>query len=152
MEVGLLLLELLFMFLASLLSPGYCVDMEGEEDVEKTSLLNQSDVPGIRRGTMCESCGIKRPLRSCHCAAYVYLWKFTCSCDKCVVRFDHHDILINNCVGYGNQHFFFLFLLLGIIDSFIFLLKGVLIPLFSYGLTQQTCIILLGIVMVWNRR
>ena len=69
MEAGLLLLELLFMFLASLLSPGYCVDMEGEEDVEKKSLLNKSDVPGTRRGTMCEGCGIKRPLRSCHCAA-----------------------------------------------------------------------------------
>lgn len=68
-EEGLLLLELIFMFLASLLSPGYCVDMEGEEDVEKASLLNKSDIPGTSRGTMCESCGIKRPLRSCHCAA-----------------------------------------------------------------------------------
>lgn len=73
---------------------------------------------------------------------------FTSSCDKCVVRFDHHDILINNCVGYGNQHFFVLFLILGIMDSLIFLFKGVLIPLFTFGLTRRTFIVLLGIFIV----
>ena len=35
-------------------------------------------------------------------------------CDKCVVRFDHHDVFINNCIGYGNQHYYVLFLVFGI--------------------------------------
>lgn len=68
-ETGMLLLEIIFMFISSLISPGYCVDMEGERDVESTSLLSKPDIPS--KGVTCPSCSIKRPLRSCHCIAYV---------------------------------------------------------------------------------
>ena len=66
-EAGLLLLEVILMFISSLSSPGYCVDMDGEKDVESTSLLSKPDVPS--KGVTCPNCSIKRPLRSCHCAA-----------------------------------------------------------------------------------
>ena len=148
LETGLLFLELLFLFLASLQSPGYCVDMEGEEDVEKATLLNKEDnLPG-NRGSICKECGIKRPLRSCHCAASPYPSLLTRRCDKCVVRFDHHDILINNCVGYGNQHYYVLFLLFGIVDSFLFLLKASFGPIFRYGVGFHTFFSIVGFVVV----
>lgn len=148
LETGFLFLELLFLFLASLQSPGYCVDMEGEEDVEKATLLNKEDnLPG-NRGSICKECGIKRPLRSCHCAASPYPSLLTRRCDKCVVRFDHHDILINNCVGYGNQHYYVLFLLFGIVDSFLFLLKASFGPIFRYGVGFHTFFSIVGFVVV----
>ena len=100
-------IETILLLLASLKSPGYCADMDGEEDVEKASLLNKTSNPGVQRGSVCKQCGIKRPLRSCHCS----------HCDRCVVRFDHHDVVINNCVGYGNQHYFLLFLLFALLSS-----------------------------------
>ena len=148
LETGFLFLELLFLFLASLQSPGYCVDMEGEEDVEKAALLNKEDnLPG-NRGSICKECGIKRPLRSCHCAASLHIVSFMSRCDKCVVRFDHHDILINNCVGYGNQHYYVLFLLFGIVNSTVFLLKASLGPIFHYGVGFHTFFAIIGLVVV----
>ena len=103
------LIETAFLLLASLKSPGYCADMEGEEDVEKASLLNKSNSANAQRGSVCKQCGIKRPLRSCHCS----------ECDRCIVRFDHHDVVINNCIGYGNQHYYVLFLIAAFVTSFV---------------------------------
>ena len=100
-------IEIVFLLLASFKSPGYCADMEGEEDMEKASLLNKTSNQGVQRGSVCKQCGIKRPLRSCHCSY----------CDRCVVRFDHHDVVINNCIGYSNQHYFVLFLLFALLSS-----------------------------------
>ena len=92
-------LENTFLLIASLHSPGYCVDMEGDIDVEKATLLNKEASTVPKRGNICKECGIKRPLRSCHCAEYriLHLLHF-CRCDRCIVRFDHHDVIINNCV------------------------------------------------------
>lgn len=109
-------LENTFLLIASLHSPGYCVDMEGDIDVEKATLLNKEASTVPKRGSICKECGIKRPLRSCHCAEYKILHLLhSCRCDRCIVRFDHHDVIINNCVGYANQQYFFFFLLSGFI-------------------------------------
>ncbi|RYP09186.1 hypothetical protein DL764_001457 [Monosporascus ibericus] len=52
-------------------------------------------------GHRCRTCGLLKPARSKHCGV----------CGRCVHKMDHHCVFINNCVGYGNQHFFILLLL-----------------------------------------
>jgi hypothetical protein len=50
---------------------------------------------------LCHSCKTVRPLRSSHCK----------SCNRCVLAYDHHCPYIQNCVGYNNRKYFFLFLI-----------------------------------------
>ncbi|KAI1380106.1 zf-DHHC-domain-containing protein [Hypoxylon crocopeplum] len=52
-------------------------------------------------GQACRTCGLLKPPRSKHCSV----------CKRCVHKMDHHCVFINNCVGYGNQHYFILLLL-----------------------------------------
>ncbi|KAI6084016.1 zf-DHHC-domain-containing protein [Hypoxylon rubiginosum] len=52
-------------------------------------------------GQTCRTCGLLKPPRSKHCSV----------CKRCVHKMDHHCVFINNCVGYGNQHWFILLLL-----------------------------------------
>ncbi|KAI0887785.1 zf-DHHC-domain-containing protein [Annulohypoxylon maeteangense] len=52
-------------------------------------------------GSLCRTCGLLKPPRSKHCSV----------CKRCVHKMDHHCVFINNCVGYGNQHYFILLLL-----------------------------------------
>ncbi|KAI5861297.1 zf-DHHC-domain-containing protein [Durotheca rogersii] len=52
-------------------------------------------------GHTCRTCSLLKPPRSKHCSV----------CQRCVHRMDHHCVFINNCVGYGNQHWFLLLLL-----------------------------------------
>ena len=49
----------------------------------------------------CRTCTTPQPPRSKHCS----------TCDRCVARFDHHCVWINQCVGAGNVAAFLLFLL-----------------------------------------
>jgi len=48
----------------------------------------------------CYQCSHLKPDRTRHCS----------SCGKCVVKFDHHCPLINNCINHGNYKFFLLYL------------------------------------------
>ena len=45
------------------------------------------------KGQACSTCKTLKCGRSKHCGM----------CDWCVVRFDHHCIWVNNCVGLNNQ-------------------------------------------------
>ena len=57
----------------------------------------------------CKKCNKHRPLRAHHCS----------TCNKCIMKMDHHCPWIFNCVGYGNQKIFFLFLFYATLGCFI---------------------------------
>ena len=44
----------------------------------------------------CQFCKIRKHHRSSHCS----------SCDRCILKRDHHCVFIGNCVGYNNIRFF----------------------------------------------
>lgn len=50
--------------------------------------------------TECKKCGFAKINRSKHCRI----------CDKCIEKFDHHCIWINNCVGAKNMKYFLYFI------------------------------------------
>ena len=55
-------------------------------------------------GRQCRTCQWQKPARSKHCSV----------CDRCVLRFDHHCIWINNCVGQNNYRWFVAYLVANI--------------------------------------
>ena len=75
----------------------------------------------------CKKCNKHRPLRAHHCS----------TCNKCIMKMDHHCPWIFNCVGYGNQKIFFLFLFyssLGCLIAFSVLITRFFSDEFSYML------------------
>lgn len=68
------------------------------------------DINGMSlRMRWCVECGLFRPPRASHCRR----------CCVCVDRFDHHCVLISNCVGRGNIAAFITYLLIAAITTLI---------------------------------
>ncbi|XP_051488114.1 palmitoyltransferase ZDHHC4 isoform X2 [Apus apus] len=54
----------------------------------------------FQKGIVCPTCNMEKPARSKHCSL----------CGRCVQRFDHHCVWLNNCIGAANAGYFCLYL------------------------------------------
>ncbi len=92
-----IILPYLFLYLAASSNPGVVTAATHARYMS----LYPYDFTLFHPGQECRTCNLLKPPRSKHCAV----------CKRCVARLDHHCVFINNCVGYGNQHWFLLLLL-----------------------------------------
>ncbi len=127
--------------------------LEHEQNNSKESILNyQKNVISEYNNEnffFCEFCGRKKFIRSSHCKI----------CNICVLGRDHHCPWIANCVGFKNIHFFYNFLLWGIIDILsviIFYIKFVInfnyinrnYPELKISPFKLTCLTILIVILV----
>ena len=85
------------LYLSVQTDPGYISPLNHEEHL----CLYPYDHVLFYPGLICSTCQLPKPARSKHCRI----------CKQCVAKNDHHCVWINNCVGYGNYHYFLLLLL-----------------------------------------
>ncbi len=86
-----------FLYKAVYADPGYITPSNNADAL----MLYPYDWINFYPGNSCRTCHLAKPARSKHCSI----------CKRCISRLDHHCIFINNCVGYGNYHWFLLLLL-----------------------------------------
>lgn len=77
--------------------PGF---IKASEEERKTNIITLAETGCLDFRTFCTSCLIRKPLRSLHCHV----------CNSCVARYDQHCLWTGRCIGFGNHHYYILFL------------------------------------------
>lgn len=95
------------MIWTSLRDPGY-LDLNTENE-ESQSLISEEERKKQKAGIICSDCCSRRPLRTYHCS----------KCYRCVIRYDHHSILLNQCIGYNNQIQYSFFLMFSLLMDYV---------------------------------
>ncbi|XP_022832997.1 probable palmitoyltransferase ZDHHC16 [Spodoptera litura] len=65
--------------------------------------------------SICRRCISPRPPRTHHCSV----------CDRCILAMDHHCPWLNNCVGYYNARFFYLYMVYMVIGVTFIIVAGI---------------------------
>ncbi|XP_019712407.1 palmitoyltransferase ZDHHC4 [Hippocampus comes] len=93
----LLLVKTFFFYLCINKEPGTVTKKKNSSQLNMYPYDKRLFHPGIS----CPTCHLIKPARSKHCRV----------CDRCVQRFDHHCIWVNNCIGAYNIRYFLLYLI-----------------------------------------
>ncbi|XP_046945407.1 palmitoyltransferase ZDHHC4 isoform X2 [Lynx rufus] len=93
----LLVINLVFFTLSCVSNPGTITKANA------FSLLQvyEFDEVMFPKNMKCFTCNVRKPARSKHCRV----------CNRCVHRFDHHCVWVNNCIGAWNARYFLIYLL-----------------------------------------
>lgn len=92
---GFFSITLIFYALTILLDPGYV-----QKQPNFLRLLKRLIAENYHLDYVCVPCETLRPEEADHCNF----------CNRCVQKFDHHCVFVNNCLGYRNHLWFLLFL------------------------------------------
>lgn len=68
----------------------------------------------IEAASICKKCISPKPPRTHHCSV----------CDRCILAMDHHCPWLNNCVGYFNARYFFLYMVYMVIGVTFVIIAG----------------------------
>ena len=116
------LVTLSLMLKVALTDPGIIPRREVAERVYEGEDVNPHEMKslidpfqGTPASVYCHTCEIHRPANASHCS----------ECDNCVIGFDHHCAVLNNCVGQRNYPYFFALLpsLSGLVIGFMFQIR-----------------------------
>uniref|UniRef100_A0A8C3WPC9 Palmitoyltransferase n=1 Tax=Catagonus wagneri TaxID=51154 RepID=A0A8C3WPC9_9CETA len=93
----LLIINLVFFALSCVTDPG-TITKANESVFLQVCEFDEVMFP---KNVICSTCDLRKPARTKHCSM----------CNRCVQRFDHHCVWVNNCIGAWNTRYILFYLL-----------------------------------------